>query len=147
MFTPDFAEVEALVRRKLTPGQMAEVITGGSVPHRPVYERRRRDSQNLMNSGDGIILDRDDGGAVAVKTAALATSGVAPVPCDPPHAKQVKAAKEPATGAFLQWACDPPVLRGAQACFVDGAAGVVTEADQLLGDVMSARGYPVSDVG
>jgi hypothetical protein len=35
--------------------------------------------------------------------------------------------------------------RGVQARFVDGPADAVTEADQLLGDVMSARGYPVSD--
>ena len=35
--------------------------------------------------------------------------------------------------------------RGVQARFVDGPAGAVTEADQLLGDVMSARGYPVSE--
>ncbi len=35
--------------------------------------------------------------------------------------------------------------RGVQACFVDGPAGAVTAADQLLSDVMSARGYPVSD--
>ena len=32
-----------------------------------------------------------------------------------------------------------------QARFVDGPGGAVTEADQLLGDVMSIRGYPVSD--
>ncbi|HWZ97241.1 MAG TPA: hypothetical protein VN025_05715 [Candidatus Dormibacteraeota bacterium] len=32
-----------------------------------------------------------------------------------------------------------------QARFVDGPGGAVTEADQLLGDVMSARGYPVSN--
>jgi hypothetical protein len=32
-----------------------------------------------------------------------------------------------------------------QARFVDGPASAVTEADQLLGDVMSTRGYPVSD--
>jgi hypothetical protein len=30
---------------------------------------------------------------------------------------------------------------------VDGPGGAVTEADQLLGDVMSTRGYPVSDFG
>jgi len=35
--------------------------------------------------------------------------------------------------------------RGVQARFVDGPAGAVTEADHLLGDVMSLRGYPVSD--
>jgi hypothetical protein len=35
--------------------------------------------------------------------------------------------------------------RGVQARFVDGPAGAVTEADQLLGDVMSTRGYPASD--
>lgn len=35
--------------------------------------------------------------------------------------------------------------RAVQARFVDGPAGAVTAADQLLGDVMSARGYPVSD--
>ena len=35
--------------------------------------------------------------------------------------------------------------RGVQARFVDGPGGAVTEADQILGDVMSARGYPVSD--
>jgi hypothetical protein len=35
--------------------------------------------------------------------------------------------------------------RGVQAHFVDGPAGAVTEADRLLGDVMSTRGYPVSD--
>ena len=35
--------------------------------------------------------------------------------------------------------------RGVQARFVDGPAGAVTEADQLLGDVMSTRGYPISD--
>src|SRR5271165_4528617 len=35
--------------------------------------------------------------------------------------------------------------RGVQARFVDGPAGAVAEADQLLGDVMSTRGYPVSD--
>ena len=35
--------------------------------------------------------------------------------------------------------------RGVQARFVDGPAGAVTEADQLLSDVMSTRGYPVSD--
>jgi hypothetical protein len=32
-----------------------------------------------------------------------------------------------------------------QAHFVDGPAGAVTEADQLLGDVMATRGYPVGD--
>jgi hypothetical protein len=32
-----------------------------------------------------------------------------------------------------------------QARFVDGPGGAVMDADQLLGDVMSARGYPVSD--
>jgi hypothetical protein len=32
-----------------------------------------------------------------------------------------------------------------QTHFVDGPADAVTEADQLLGDVMSTRGYPVSD--
>jgi hypothetical protein len=32
-----------------------------------------------------------------------------------------------------------------QARFVDGPGAAVTEADQLLGDVMSTRGYPVSD--
>jgi hypothetical protein len=32
-----------------------------------------------------------------------------------------------------------------QAHFVDGPASAVTEADQLLRDVMTARGYPVSD--
>lgn len=32
-----------------------------------------------------------------------------------------------------------------QARFVDGPGGAVTEADQLLGDVMSTRGYPLSD--
>jgi hypothetical protein len=35
--------------------------------------------------------------------------------------------------------------RRIQARFVDGPAGAVTDADQLLGDVMSTRGYPVSD--
>ena len=30
-----------------------------------------------------------------------------------------------------------------QARFVDGPGGAVTDADQLLGDVMSTRGYPV----
>jgi acyl-coenzyme A synthetase/AMP-(fatty) acid ligase len=35
--------------------------------------------------------------------------------------------------------------RGVQSRFVDGPAGAVTEADQLLGDVMSTRGYPVSE--
>ena len=35
--------------------------------------------------------------------------------------------------------------REVQARFVDGPAGAVTAADQLLGDVMSTRGYPVSD--
>jgi hypothetical protein len=35
--------------------------------------------------------------------------------------------------------------RRVQAQFVDGPGGAVTEADQLLGDVMSTRGYPVSD--
>ena len=35
--------------------------------------------------------------------------------------------------------------RSVQARFVDGPAGAVAEADQLLGDVMSTRGYPVSD--
>jgi hypothetical protein len=32
-----------------------------------------------------------------------------------------------------------------QARFVDSPGGAVTEADQLLGDVMSARGYPMSN--
>jgi hypothetical protein len=32
-----------------------------------------------------------------------------------------------------------------QARFVDGPAGAVTEADQLVGDLMATRGYPVSD--
>lgn len=35
--------------------------------------------------------------------------------------------------------------RGVQARFVDGPAGAVTEADQLVGDVLSVRGYPVSN--
>jgi len=34
---------------------------------------------------------------------------------------------------------------GVQARFVDGPAGAVTEADQLLGDLMATRGYPVGD--
>jgi hypothetical protein len=32
-----------------------------------------------------------------------------------------------------------------QARFVDGPGGAVTEADQLLNDVMSTRGYPMSE--
>jgi len=32
-----------------------------------------------------------------------------------------------------------------QARFVDGPGGAVTEADQLLSDVMSTRGYPMGD--
>jgi hypothetical protein len=32
-----------------------------------------------------------------------------------------------------------------QARFVDGPGGAVTDADRLLGDVMSTRGYPVSN--
>ena len=32
-----------------------------------------------------------------------------------------------------------------QARFVDGPGGAVADADQLLGDVMATRGYPVSD--
>jgi hypothetical protein len=35
--------------------------------------------------------------------------------------------------------------RGIQSRFVDGPAGAVSEADRLLGDVMSTRGYPVAD--
>jgi hypothetical protein len=35
--------------------------------------------------------------------------------------------------------------RKTQTRFVDGPAGAVAEADQLLGDVMTSRGYPVSD--
>ncbi len=35
--------------------------------------------------------------------------------------------------------------RRIQARFVDGPGGAVTEADQLIRDVMSTRGYPVSD--
>jgi hypothetical protein len=35
--------------------------------------------------------------------------------------------------------------RRVQARFVDDPKSAVTEADQLLGDVMSTRGYPVSD--
>jgi hypothetical protein len=35
--------------------------------------------------------------------------------------------------------------RGVQSRFVDGPAGAVTEADILLGDVMSTRGYPISN--
>ena len=35
--------------------------------------------------------------------------------------------------------------RRVEARFVDGPGGAVTEADQLLRDVMSTRGYPVSD--
>jgi hypothetical protein len=35
--------------------------------------------------------------------------------------------------------------RRVQAQFVDDPKGAVTECDQLLGDVMSTRGYPVSD--
>lgn len=32
-----------------------------------------------------------------------------------------------------------------QARFVDGPGSAITDADQLIGDVMSTRGYPVSD--
>jgi hypothetical protein len=35
--------------------------------------------------------------------------------------------------------------KSVQARFVDSPGGAVTEADQLVRDVMSARGYPVSD--
>jgi len=35
--------------------------------------------------------------------------------------------------------------RGVQGRFVDSPGGAVTEADQLLRDVMSTRGYPVAD--
>jgi hypothetical protein len=37
--------------------------------------------------------------------------------------------------------------RKVQARFVDGPGGAVAEADQLLGEVMSTRGYPLSDFG
>ena len=37
------------------------------------------------------------------------------------------------------------LFRSFQARFDDDPNGAVTEADQLLGDVMSTRGYPVSD--
>ena len=43
------------------------------------------------------------------------------------------------------WALKEDSWRRIQARFVDGPAGAVTEGDQLLGDVMSTRGYPVSD--
>ena len=36
--------------------------------------------------------------------------------------------------------------REVQARFVDGSAGAILAADQLLCDVMSTRGYPLSDV-
>jgi len=35
--------------------------------------------------------------------------------------------------------------RGVQARFVDDPKGAVTEADRLVGEVMSARGYPLGD--
>lgn len=35
--------------------------------------------------------------------------------------------------------------RGVESRFVDSPAGAVMEADQLLGDVLSTRGYPVTD--
>lgn len=35
--------------------------------------------------------------------------------------------------------------RSVQARFVDGPGGAVSDADRLLGDVMSTRGYPVGD--
>ncbi len=35
--------------------------------------------------------------------------------------------------------------RNDQARFVDDPAGAVKEADRLIGDLMSTRGYPVSD--
>ena len=35
--------------------------------------------------------------------------------------------------------------REVQSRFVDGPAGAVTAADQLLGDVMSTRGYPIGN--
>jgi hypothetical protein len=35
--------------------------------------------------------------------------------------------------------------RNVQARFVDSPAGAVEEADKLMGELMSARGYPVSD--
>jgi len=35
--------------------------------------------------------------------------------------------------------------RGVQARFVDGPAGAVSEADQLLGDLMATRGYPTGN--
>jgi len=35
--------------------------------------------------------------------------------------------------------------RRVQTRFVDGPGGAVTDADQLLGDVMSTRGYPMSN--
>jgi hypothetical protein len=35
--------------------------------------------------------------------------------------------------------------RGVQARFVDDPKGAVTEADRLVGEVMTARGYPVGD--
>jgi hypothetical protein len=34
---------------------------------------------------------------------------------------------------------------GVQLRFIDGPAGAVSEADRLLGDIMSTRGYPVGD--
>ena len=42
-------------------------------------------------------------------------------------------------------ACLVESWRRVQARFVDSPGGAVTEADQLLRDVMSTRGYPVSD--
>ena len=38
-----------------------------------------------------------------------------------------------------------PLAASARGSFADGPAGAVAEVDQLLNDVMSTRGYPVSD--
>ena len=49
------------------------------------------------------------------------------------------------TARARRWYALTESWRGVQARFVDDPRVAVTEADQLLGDVMFTRGYPVSD--
>jgi hypothetical protein len=122
----------------ITPTQMAiavAVIAGLVVAISLLIYARKRRTQRLIEQFGAPEYDRvmmDEGNREKAETALGRRA-------DRVESLNIRQLSPADRARFIEsW-------RTVQARFVDGPGGAVAEADQLLGDVMSTRGYPVSN--